>query len=59
MLSVCLCVVGSPLEVGPVVNPTDDQVDHVHQRYIDHLVALFEAHKCKYGVSQDQHLTIV
>jgi len=56
---VCLCLVGSPLEVSRAVSPTEDQIDQVHQQYIDHLVSLFESHKSNYGISQEQHLNIV
>jgi len=42
-----------------VVNPTDDQINYVHQQYVDHLVSLFETHKLSYGISQEQHLNIV
>ena len=65
----CLClslrhrvsvfVVGSPLQIDRVANPTEDQIDEVHQKYVDHLVSLFEAHKSTYGVSQEQHLNFV
>jgi len=54
-----VCVVGSPLEVDKVVSPTEDEVDQVHQQYMDHLVSLFEAHKSDHGISQEQHLTII
>ena len=58
-LHVCVYVVGSPLEIAQVVNPTEDQVDDIHQQYIDHLVLLFETHKSDYGISQEQHLSII
>jgi len=54
-----MCLVGSPLEVAQVVNPTEDQINAVHQQYIDHLVSLFEAHKISHGILQEQHLNIV
>jgi len=41
------------------VNPTEDQISDVHQQYIGHLISLFEAHKSNYGISQEQHLSIV
>ena len=55
----CVSVVGSPLEVARVVDPTEDDVSEVHQRYISHLVSLFEAHKTNHGISPEQHLNIV
>jgi len=52
-------LVGSPLEVAQVINPTDDEIAYVHQQYIDHLMSLFEAHKAEYCISPEQHLSII
>ena len=54
-----VCVVGSPMEVAEVVNPTEEQIDKVHRQYMDHLESLFEAHKLDYGISPTQHLNII
>ena len=54
-----VCVVGSPMEVAEVVNPTEEQIDKVHRQYMDHLESLFEAHKSDYGISPTQHLNII
>ena len=52
-----LCfAVGKPIEVQQVVQPSREQVDELHQRYIHELCNLFEAHKLKYNVPADQHL---
>lgn len=51
----CLAV-GKPIEVQQVLQPSQEEVDKLHQRYIDELCNLFEAHKLKYNVPADQHL---
>lgn len=37
-------------------NPSQEEVDGLHQRYLKELSRLFEAHKLKYNVPSDQHL---
>ncbi|KAM5320092.1 2-acylglycerol O-acyltransferase 2 [Glossophaga mutica] len=49
-------VVGKPIEVQQITQPSQKQVDELHQHYIDELCNLFEAHKLKYNVPEDQHL---
>ncbi|XP_004610886.1 2-acylglycerol O-acyltransferase 2 [Sorex araneus] len=49
-------VVGKPIEVPKTPNPTQEQVDELHERYIKELCDLFEAHKLKYDVPASQHL---
>lgn len=49
-------VVGKPIDVEKNENPTREEVDELHQKYIDALVDLFETHKTKYGVDADSHL---
>lgn len=49
-------VVGKPIEVQQRPQPSQEEVDQLHQRYIDELCSLFEAHKLKYNVPADQHL---
>ncbi|XP_036894291.1 2-acylglycerol O-acyltransferase 2 [Sturnira hondurensis] len=49
-------VVGKPIEVQQVTQPSQEQVDELHQHYMDELCKLFEAHKLKYNVPEDQHL---
>jgi hypothetical protein len=41
-----------------VVEPTDEEVNAYHAAYVAALVALFEAHKAKYGCA-DKTLKIV
>jgi len=56
---VCVYLVGSPLEVSQVINPTEEEINKVHQQYVERLVSLFEAHKLNYGIPQQQRLTII
>ncbi|XP_032345305.1 2-acylglycerol O-acyltransferase 2 [Camelus ferus] len=49
-------VVGTPIEVQKTPHPSQEEVDRLHQRYLQELSNLFEAHKLKYNVPIDQHL---
>ncbi|XP_072825277.1 2-acylglycerol O-acyltransferase 2-like isoform X1 [Vicugna pacos] len=49
-------VVGTPIEVQKTPHPSQEEVDRLHQRYLQELSDLFEAHKLKYNVPIDQHL---
>jgi hypothetical protein len=49
-------VVGAPIEVKHIPNPTKAQVQALHHRYCAALSELFEQHKKKYGVQKDVHL---
>ncbi|KAM7084804.1 2-acylglycerol O-acyltransferase 2 [Molossus nigricans] len=51
-------VVGKPIEVQQVLQPSQEEVDKLHQHYIDELCNLFETHKLKYNISADQHLEL-
>ncbi|XP_067668805.1 2-acylglycerol O-acyltransferase 2-like isoform X2 [Haliotis asinina] len=51
-------VVGKPIEVTRNENPTNEEVADLHQKYVDALIDLFETHKSKYGIGEDEHLTI-
>ena len=39
--------------------PTAEELDALHQLYMDELSSLFEEHKGNYGVDEDTHLTFV
>ncbi|XP_041379717.1 2-acylglycerol O-acyltransferase 2-like [Gigantopelta aegis] len=49
-------VVGRPIEVAKVENPSQEQIDKLHGQYMDALVRLFESNKRKYNVDEDKHL---
>uniref|UniRef100_A0A7I5E677 Acyltransferase n=1 Tax=Haemonchus contortus TaxID=6289 RepID=A0A7I5E677_HAECO len=52
-------VVGAPIAVPKIPEPTDEEVDHVHRQYCKALEELFEQHKTRYGVSKDAKLILV
>ncbi|XP_039225622.1 2-acylglycerol O-acyltransferase 2-A-like [Crotalus tigris] len=52
-------VVGKPIQVEKKHNPSQDEVDELHKRYLEALCILFEEHKLKYNVSEDTHLSFV
>ena len=41
-----------------VAEPTKEQVDELHERYMAALTELFEAHKLKYGAEESSQLVI-
>ncbi|EGW14770.1 2-acylglycerol O-acyltransferase 2 [Cricetulus griseus] len=49
-------VVGKPIEVQMTPQPSEEEVDQLHQLYIKELCKLFEEHKLKFNVPADQHL---
>uniref|UniRef100_A0A4W4FYK4 Acyltransferase n=1 Tax=Electrophorus electricus TaxID=8005 RepID=A0A4W4FYK4_ELEEL len=49
-------VVGKPIRVKKNQKPSAEELDAVHQLYMDELAQLFEEHKGKYGISEDTHL---
>lgn len=51
-------VVGAPLHVVRVPNPTREQVQDLHARYTQALINLFETHKADFGVAADRRLEI-
>ncbi|XP_033637961.1 2-acylglycerol O-acyltransferase 2-A-like [Asterias rubens] len=52
-------VIGKPMYVKKITNPSSEQVEKVHQEYMGHLRALFDANKTKYGVAGDQNLNFI
>ncbi|XP_057177422.1 2-acylglycerol O-acyltransferase 2 isoform X2 [Triplophysa rosa] len=49
-------VVGRPIKVEKKEKPTAEDLDNLHQLYMDELAQLFEEHKQNYGVLEDSHL---
>ena len=49
-------IVGEPIEIKKVENPSVEEVSAKHDEYLSALSALFEKHKTKYGISEDSHL---
>jgi hypothetical protein len=51
-------VVGPPLEVPRIQNPSQEVVDEYLDRYITAVTGLFHRHKHKYANSPDERLVI-
>ncbi|GMR59933.1 hypothetical protein PMAYCL1PPCAC_30128, partial [Pristionchus mayeri] len=49
-------VLGAPIPVEKTENPSQEQIDSLHEQYIQKLTELFDAHKTKYGVPEDKKL---
>lgn len=54
-----LSAVGRPIVVVKKEKPTAEELDALHQLYMDELSNLFEEHKANYGVDEDTHLNFV
>ncbi len=54
-----LFAVGRPIKVLKNEKPTSEELDALHQLYMDELSNLFEEHKGNYGVDKDMHLNFV
>ncbi|KAI5089503.1 2-acylglycerol O-acyltransferase 3 [Silurus meridionalis] len=52
-------VVGSPISVPHVCNPSEQQVDHYHKLYMESLSKLFHAHKSSSGLADTHQLRII
>ncbi|XP_029441847.1 2-acylglycerol O-acyltransferase 2-like [Rhinatrema bivittatum] len=52
-------VVGEPIPVTKSVNPTTEEIEALHETYLYHLTRLFETHKARYGIAENQHLNLV
>ncbi|RMX36837.1 hypothetical protein pdam_00000955 [Pocillopora damicornis] len=52
-------VVGSPISVSKIECPTQEDIDKLHERYIDELKGLYEKYKDKYHPSERSELLIV
>ncbi|KAM9834531.1 2-acylglycerol O-acyltransferase 2-A [Syngnathus typhle] len=50
-------VVGKPIQVTASPSPSSEDIDALHEVYLEHLSELFEQHKHEYGLQEDQHLT--
>lgn len=40
-------------------SPTSEDIEKLHQTYLQSLTELFEEHKHKYGLQEHQHLTFI
>ncbi|PIO63332.1 diacylglycerol acyltransferase [Teladorsagia circumcincta] len=51
-------VVGAPIPVEKVANPTQERIDELHELYMEKLNDLFEEHKQRFGVAPETKLVI-
>ncbi|KAK5650763.1 hypothetical protein RI129_001792 [Pyrocoelia pectoralis] len=51
-------IVGKPIEVERLVNPTEQQVDELHQKFAEELTCLFNKYKMKY-VSDPEQVNLI
>jgi len=51
-------VVGAPIRVERCENPSTQQIDELHAKYIQNLINLFEDNKTKYGCSKDAKIIL-
>ncbi|KAM4869600.1 2-acylglycerol O-acyltransferase 1 [Urocitellus parryii] len=49
-------VVGRPIPVQQTLHPTPEQIEELHQTYMEELRKLFEEHKGKYGIPEHETL---
>lgn len=49
-------VVGKPIELPLIENPSQEDIDEYHQKYLTSLHNLFEEYKGQYGIDEMQHL---
>lgn len=52
-------VVGSPISVPKVPSPSQEQVNHYHQLYMESLTNLFHKHKTSYGLADTHQISII
>ena len=50
--------VGEPINVNKSIDPSQDEIDDLHERYVSKLFELFEENKTKYGLDKSIHLAI-
>ncbi|KHJ89322.1 diacylglycerol acyltransferase [Oesophagostomum dentatum] len=51
-------VIGAPIRVERVENPTREEIDRLHEKYCSALIDLFETHKGLHKIPDDVHLNI-
>lgn len=51
-------VVGAPIDVPQVLDPTDEEVDRFHNQYCAALTQLFDDNKSRFGVPKETNLII-
>jgi hypothetical protein len=52
-------VVGTPIRIERVQNPTQEQVDALHEKFIDEIYKLFERHKIHFKNEKNKKIVLV
>ncbi|XP_052214759.1 2-acylglycerol O-acyltransferase 2-B-like [Dreissena polymorpha] len=52
-------VVGAPIDVEKTDEPTQEQIDSLHERYVRGLKEMFNSNKTKFGFSEDAKLNFI
>ncbi|KAF2903974.1 hypothetical protein ILUMI_02209 [Ignelater luminosus] len=52
-------IIGKPLEVQQVENPTQEQISAVHEKFMEHLTQFFEEEKHKYVENPEQTKLVI
>jgi len=52
-------VVGKPIEVNRISEPTKEQIDELHERYMKELLDLYNINKSKYSKNQDNPADLI
>ncbi|XP_030772848.1 2-acylglycerol O-acyltransferase 1 [Rhinopithecus roxellana] len=53
-----MSIVGRPIPVRQILHPTEEQIEELHQTYMEELTKLFEEHKGKYGIPEHETLVL-
>jgi hypothetical protein len=55
----CFLSVGAPIEVTKIANPTNEQIEELHGKFVQALISLFDEYKYKYLENpEDKHLEL-
>ena len=54
-----LLSVGAPIDCEKCEEPSQEEVDALHDKYMKGLVQLFEDNKTKYGLDESVHLNFI
>lgn len=52
-------IVGKPIDVEKIENPTEDDVNQLHKKYIQELQALYDKHKANYEPYKNTNIQLV
>ncbi|RWS17770.1 2-acylglycerol O-acyltransferase 3-like protein [Dinothrombium tinctorium] len=51
-------VVGKPIDVEKIENPTEEDINKLHDLYVKSLIDLFYAHRSKYAINKEMRIVI-